>query len=120
MNNNRVDFKFPHVNGASNKTLPKLKELKIGSLNVCGLGRRMHYPEFREIINGFDIFGVAETKLDDLDVMSLTNYTYIGKTRKQKYKRKKWGAWGICQILFSAVCQCTGFTVLLCPMVKIV
>ena len=91
MNNDRVDFKFPHVNGAPNKTLPKLKELKIGSLNVCGLVRRMHYPEFREMINGFDIFGVAETKLDDLDVMSLTNYTYIGQTRKQKYKRKSGG-----------------------------
>ena len=73
----------------------------------------MHYPEFREIINGFDIFGVAETKLDDLDVMSLTNNTFIGQTRKQKYKRKSvggGGAWRICQILFSAVCQFTGFT----------
>ena len=79
------------MKGAPNRSPPVLKQLRIGSLNVCGLRRRLHYPEFREIINGFDIFGVVETKLDDLDVMSLTNYTYIGQTRKQRYKRKSGG-----------------------------
>ena len=79
------------MKGAPNRSPPVLKQLRIGSLNVCGLRRRLHYTEFREIINGFDIFGVVETKLDDLDVMSLTNYTYIGQTRKQRYKRKSGG-----------------------------
>ena len=35
--------------------------LCIGSLNVCGLKRRIHYPEFIETIKKFDVICMSET-----------------------------------------------------------
>ena len=76
------------MTGSANRTTPLYNELKIGSLNVCGLSRRLSYPEFRELINCYDILAVIETKLDDLDDMSHNNYTYIGQTRNENIKEK--------------------------------
>lgn len=52
---------------------------------------RCEYPEFVDVINGYDIFCVSETKLDDYDVISLPNYNLITKHRKQRYLRKSGG-----------------------------
>ncbi|MCG8113215.1 MAG: reverse transcriptase domain-containing protein [Candidatus Thiodiazotropha taylori] len=68
-----------------------MKSLKCASLNVCGLKRRLLYPEFCEIINDYDIFCVCETKLDRYDVIELNGYKFISQCRKQKYIRKSGG-----------------------------
>ena len=38
--------------------------LNLAVLNVCGLKTRSLYPEFQELISDYDMFCVAETKLD--------------------------------------------------------
>ena len=60
-------------------------------LNVCGLKRRALYPEFVSLVNSYDMFFATETKLDDNDIIEIDNYSFISKTRKQKYKRKSGG-----------------------------
>ena len=59
-----------------------LKHIQIGSLNVCGLRRRLRYPEFQSLISKYDVFCVQETKLDNIDVISLNNYTFLSQIRK--------------------------------------
>jgi hypothetical protein len=59
--------------------------LKVSTLNVCGLKRRVHYPEFLSIVKSYNIFGVAETKLDEYDMPSIDGNEFISKPRKQKY-----------------------------------
>ena len=71
----------------SNTDKPGKTNLSIGSLNVCGIKRRIQYPEFQELVNK-DIFCVFETKLDDLDSISLSNYTFIHQSRRQKCLRR--------------------------------
>ena len=66
-------------------------ELKIGSLNVCGLKSRVQYPEFVELLNQYDVLCVSETKLDNADVISVQGYTFYSQPRKQKYIRKSGG-----------------------------
>ena len=41
----------------------KFDKLKCGSLNVCGLKRRIQYSEFIGLVQQYDIFCVSETKL---------------------------------------------------------
>ena len=60
-------------------------------MNVCGLKRRICYPEFIEFINNYDLFCVIETKLDDYDNVSIPGYTYCYQNRKQVYKKKSGG-----------------------------
>ena len=66
-------------------------ELLFGCLNVCGLKRRLYYPEFQETIAKFDIFCVTESKLDDTDVISVPGYCFLSQTRKQKFIRRSGG-----------------------------
>ncbi|KAL4239214.1 hypothetical protein ACF0H5_000031 [Mactra antiquata] len=47
--------------------------LRIGSLNVCGLKRRYKYPEFVSFVNQFDILCLSETKVDQYDVFDIPN-----------------------------------------------
>ena len=68
-----------------------LKSLKCASLNVCGLRRRILYPDFGELISHYDIFSVSETKLGDLDLIILPGYSFISRVRKQSYLRKTRG-----------------------------
>ena len=59
--------------------------------NVCGLRRRILYPDFGELISQYDIFYVSETKLGDLDLIILPGYNVIFRVRKQRYLRKSRG-----------------------------
>lgn len=69
--------------------------LKIGSLNVCGLKPRLNYPEFIQMVENYDIFCVLETKLDEFDVIDLPNNTHLSKPGSEKSYRKS-GGLGIC------------------------
>ena len=46
-------------------------ELRFGCINVCGLKRRLNYPEFYDTLSQLDILCVTETKLDHLDVINI-------------------------------------------------
>ena len=65
--------------------------LKIGSLNVCGLKTRSKFPDFVEAVKMFDILCVQETKLDQYDLVSVPDYSFLSKPRQEKYKRKSGG-----------------------------
>ena len=45
----------------------EIKNLKILSLNVCGLVSKLKCPEFVSLINEYDLVGIQETKTDDVD-----------------------------------------------------
>ena len=64
---------------------------RIGFLNVCGLKSRMKYEEFTQLIEQYPIFCVAETKLDQFDIINLENYKFFSKPRTEKYRRKSGG-----------------------------
>ena len=71
--------------------IPSTTDICLGCLNVCGLKRRVQYPEFCTLVNQHDILCVAETKLDDTDVILVDNYTFYNKPRRQSYIRKSGG-----------------------------
>ena len=54
---------------------------------MCGLKRRLEYPEFQELVNSFEVFCVSESKLDKHNIISLKGYTYVFQIRKQRYLR---------------------------------
>ena len=70
---------------ASNKTLCFL------NVNVCGLKSKLNIPEFNELIQSFDVITCTETKLDDLDVINVSQYVCVTKNRRQKVIRKSGG-----------------------------
>ena len=74
-----------------NENITKPSILKCGSLNTCGLKRKVLYPDFTEIIEQFDIFCVMETKLDDLGIIDINGYDFLSQPRKQNYVRKSGG-----------------------------
>ena len=52
----------------SDKTSGQIKFL---SLNVCGLRSKLRVPEFLEHLNLYDVIGLQETKLGDVDCISI-------------------------------------------------
>lgn len=65
--------------------------IKTGCLNVCGLRRRLSYPEFSDKLKRYEIVGVLETELDTYDVIDVEGYSFIQQPRKQNYLRKSGG-----------------------------
>ena len=63
----------------------------IGFLNVCGLRRRSLFPEFSELVSKFDLFFVAETKMDSTDLVNINGYDFLSKPRQQAYIRRSGG-----------------------------
>ena len=53
-------------------------------INVCGLKTRLKNAEFSEYINKFDIILLTETKLDNLDDISVPRFHLMNKNRKHK------------------------------------
>ena len=70
------------ANTRPNLTHPLLT-LKCGSLNVCGIKRKMLYPEFCDLICEYDLFCVTETKTDNHDRITLPGYKFLSQCRKQ-------------------------------------
>lgn len=67
------------------------KSIKCASLNVCGLKRKVLFPEFCNLVNNYDLFCVCETKLDKYDTIELAGYDFLSQNRKQKFIRKSGG-----------------------------
>ena len=55
--------------------------LKIGALNCHGIKDKVDYPEFLELAEEMDIFGVSETWLTNKDKISLPGFSFIPKNR---------------------------------------
>ena len=66
-------------------------ELKIASLNVCGLKTRINYPDFIILLEKYDIVCIQESKLDIFDIIDVPEFTFFSKPRKEKYLRKSGG-----------------------------
>ena len=67
----------PNTN-SSDDAYKKIKNNIIcGSLNACGLKRKIEVPEFCSLIEKFDIFCVSETKLDPIDVINVEGYNFL-------------------------------------------
>ncbi len=45
--------------------------INIAFINVCGLTKKLQYPDFIDYINKYDIVCIAETKLDDIDIADI-------------------------------------------------
>ena len=68
--------------------------LKILSLNVCGIKSKLNCPEFIDLIKSYDVIGVQETKLDDIDCIhciQLPGYEIICKNRKKMTRYRSGG-----------------------------
>ena len=57
-----------------------VNQLSFGSVNVCGLKRRLDYPEFVDTVCKYDCLCITETKLDDTDVISVPGYNSCRST----------------------------------------
>ena len=77
-----------------------MNTLCFGSLNVCCLKRRIHYLEFIETIQKFDILCLSETKLTDTDVISCDGFTFFNQPRRQKIILASGGIGFLVKILF--------------------
>ena len=58
---------------------------------MCGLKRRLNYPEFINYIEKHDFVCVTETNTDSSDIVDLNGFTYFSKHRTQHYLRKSGG-----------------------------
>ena len=77
-----------NTNSSINKLSIDKKSLNFASLNVCGLRRKVLYPEFSDLVKSYDLFCVCETKIDKYDDINLPGYVFLSQCRKQKYIRK--------------------------------
>ena len=66
-------------------------QLNILSLNTCGLKSKTICPEFISFISDYDIIGIQESKLDDIDIISITNYKFFTNNRKQISRHRSGG-----------------------------
>lgn len=76
--------------------------IKLLSLNVCGLMSKQNCPDFIEYINNYDIIGLQETKMDDLDTVHIEGYKVFVKNRKSVLRRK---SGGIALLVKQELCQ---------------
>ena len=57
--------------------------LRIISINVCGLKSKVTCPEFISLIENHDIICVQESKLDDVDCVQINGFTVYTNNRKK-------------------------------------
>ncbi|CAG2228304.1 unnamed protein product [Mytilus edulis] len=77
----------------SEQYLTRTSNCKINmlTLNCCGVIKRMHYPEFIDMVQEFDFISLVETKTDDLDKINIPGFTFHLKNRKNIARVKSGG-----------------------------
>ena len=81
-----------HIYNRQNKNSTKrMQNLKLLCINVCGLLARLRCPEFVELLQGYDIIGIQESKTDDTDNIYLPGYTYTEDNRCKMARIKSGG-----------------------------
>ena len=68
-----------------------MQDLKFLCINVCGLLARLRCPEFVELLQGYDIIGIQESKTDDTVNIYLPGYTYTAHNRCKMARIKSGG-----------------------------
>ena len=58
---------------------------------MCGIKRRLNYPEFEELIKEYDILCLTETKTDNLDNIVLKDFQLHIKNRHDVAFRRSGG-----------------------------
>ncbi|MCW4346970.1 MAG: reverse transcriptase domain-containing protein [Candidatus Thiodiazotropha endolucinida] len=67
------------------------KRLNFLSINVCGLISKLNCPEFISLVNNYDIIGLQETKLDDIDTIEIPGYTAFFNNRSCSSRNRSGG-----------------------------
>ena len=55
--------------------------MQILSINVCGLKSKLLCPEFVSFIEQYDIIGIQESKLDDVDNVQIQGFQVFSNIR---------------------------------------
>ena len=58
------------------------KTLSFLSLNVCGLRKKLQYPDFVTFVCKYDILCLTETKTDNTDVINIPGFVVYNIQRK--------------------------------------
>jgi hypothetical protein len=61
--------------------------LRIVCLNCCGIKTRLLYPEFRNLIQSYEIICFVETKTDNIDIIILPGYKFVLKSRGEQLQK---------------------------------
>lgn len=69
--------------------------LKLLSLNVCGLKSKLIIPEFKDLLSDHDIIGFQETKLDFVDEEQFCHGFYMFYKSRHKVSKDKSGGLAI-------------------------
>ncbi|MEW8547740.1 MAG: reverse transcriptase domain-containing protein, partial [Candidatus Thiodiazotropha sp.] len=69
-----------------------ITQLKLLSLNVCGLAARLRCPEFNDLLQTYDIIALQESKTDETDNIILPGYVYVSNNR---FKLSRYRSGGI-------------------------
>ena len=69
------------INNPSTLPCESTDNIKLCSLNVCGVKQKLKYPEFNEFIQKFDIIGLSETKLCEYDTLHVDDYSIYYSSR---------------------------------------
>jgi exonuclease III len=76
--------------------------LKIISLNVCGLVSKLRNPDFVEYISFYDIICLTETKLDEVDDVEIDGFELLASVCRTHCKAK---SGGICVFVRTNLCK---------------
>ena len=66
-------------------------QIKILSLNTCGLKSKLLCPDFVSFIDQYDIIGIQESKLDDVDKLQIPGYQIFSNNRKALLRYRSGG-----------------------------
>ena len=80
------------VNDGNYDNTVDLHESKFSFINVCGLKSKLSCPEFYDFISSYDIIGMVETKINEIDIIlnndhvdtGIPGYVCFHKTRKKR------------------------------------
>ena len=62
-------------------TNTQYRQIQFITLCVCGLKSKLQCPEFVSFVNKYDIIGIQESKLDDVDNLNVQGYQVFSNHR---------------------------------------
>ena len=78
------------------------KTVNFASINACGIKSKLKFPDFYDFINGYDILGINETKLDEYDSIEIEGYEVFCLHRKCKKSRL---SGGVASLVKKGICK---------------
>ena len=71
-----------NIENANFENKTEMRDIQFLSINVCGLKSKLLCPDFISFIGKYDIIGVQESKLDDVDKIQVPGYQVFSNNRK--------------------------------------